>query len=161
MSRFKTAECNGPIQMSDVSVLDNSWKCSDANNGYIKTDNNCPGASMGPLLGTTAVPTVVQVSGSGARTMVLPGRKKPSRERCLLITVFALLLISVVCLFLLANNGQKECLKNAGTYLCAPILMETRVRITRHETRVLGKRLRETRRLLACTKCVSGTEYLD
>lgn len=117
MNNFKTAECNGPIQMSDVSVIDNNWKCTDTNNGYIKTENG-PGGSMGPLLGTTTVPTVVQVTGSGARTMVLPGRRKPTRERCLLITVLALLLICIICLFMLANNNQKECEKiTTGKYL--------------------------------------------
>lgn len=116
MNSFKTSECNGPIQMSDVSVIENNWKCSDANNGFIKTENG-PGASMGPLLGTTTVPTVVQVSGSGARTMVLPGRTKPSRERCLMIAVLALLLLSIVFLLMLANNNQQECETNTGTYV--------------------------------------------
>lgn len=91
--------------MSDVSVIDkNIWKCADTNNGYLKTENG-PGGSMGPLLGTTAVPTVVQVAGTGARTMVLPGRTKPNRERCLFAAVVALLLLSTICLFLLANNN--------------------------------------------------------
>lgn len=122
MNNFKTAECNGPIQMSDVSVIDNNWKCPDTNNGYIKTENG-PGGSMGPLLGTTTVPTVVQVTSTGARTMVLPARTKGTRERCLLVTVLALIVISITCLFMLANNNKNECENNIGTYnVLIPIL---------------------------------------
>lgn len=122
MNNFKTAECNGPIQMSDVSVIDNNWKCPDTtitatttNNGYIKSENG-PGGSMGPLLTTTTVPTVVQVTSTGARTMVLPARTKGTRERCLLVTVVALIVISITCLYMLANNNQEECETNMGTY---------------------------------------------
>lgn len=97
--------------MSDVPVIDN-WKCSDANNGYLRSGNG-PEESVDPLLGTTTVTTVVQVSGSGARTMVLPGRTKPSRERCLLVTVFALVILCGVCLLLLISKGQ-ECTHPRG-----------------------------------------------
>ncbi|XP_017776001.1 PREDICTED: neprilysin-2-like [Nicrophorus vespilloides] len=126
----KSSGCNGPIQMSDVSVIDN-WKDA-ANNGYLKS--GAVEESVGPLLGTSGpVTTVVQVSGSGARTMVLPGRSNYAKQKCLLIALLALSLITGVALLMLINvsdtcssTGVKnsmclteECVRTASSLLSA------------------------------------------
>ncbi|KAK4876270.1 hypothetical protein RN001_012692 [Aquatica leii] len=99
--------------MSDESVGDKGWKCTDSKNGYLKTENKED--NVGQLLSTTPVTTVVQVSGNGARTMVLPGKRKPSRETFLLAALLALLVFSLICLLLLINGGNEECTKTNGT----------------------------------------------
>lgn len=106
-------ECNGPMQMG-VEEADKSWKCKDTKNGYLKTENR--EENVDPLLGSTPVATVVQVSGTGARTMVLPGKRKPTREKFLLAALLALVLFSAICLLLLISNNSKECTKSSGKY---------------------------------------------
>ena len=91
--------------MSEVSVIDNKpWKCSEANNGYLKQKSG-PEES---LLGSTAVTTVVQVSGSGTKTMVLP-RSKQAKEKCLVAAVFALIIFSLVLLFIVVSTRNHQC----------------------------------------------------
>ncbi|KAF5272076.1 hypothetical protein FQA39_LY01159 [Lamprigera yunnana] len=104
MHNINTTECNGPTQTSDESE---KWKCKDAKNGYLKTENK--EENVGALLGPAPVTTVVQVSGSGARTMVLPGKRKPSREKFLVAALLALVLFSLICLLLFINGNYKEC----------------------------------------------------
>lgn len=107
----KSSGYNGPVQMSEVAVIETDWKLSDSNNGYLKTEN-------GPedtLLGGPPVATVVQVSGSGARTMVLPGRTKPIREKCLVISVCSLAILCCIFLLLLISGKEMEC-TSGGEY---------------------------------------------
>lgn len=115
MQNSNNSECNGPMQINDETSTDKSWKCKDTKNGYIKTENR--EESVGPLLSTMPVATVVQVSGTGAKTMVVPGKRKPTKEKFLLVAVLVLLLFSVICLLLLIGNNSKRCTKSNGMYL--------------------------------------------
>lgn len=107
MNKLSPSDCNGPIQMSEVSVIGKPWKCSDTNNGYLKQKNG-PEES---LIGSTAVTTVVQMSGNGgAKTLILPQAAKPSREKCLIAAVFALIIISLVLLFVVTTAKNHQCI---------------------------------------------------
>lgn len=110
--------------MSDISVIDNKpWKCSEANNGYLKSKTgkehlifpyiiannfrNVPGAEES-LLDSSAVSTVVQVAGSGTKTMVVP-RTKPAKEKCLFATVLALIIFCGVLVFIIVGSKAPHC----------------------------------------------------
>ncbi|XP_019868485.2 neprilysin-1-like [Aethina tumida] len=98
-------DCNGPIQMSDISVIDNKpWKCSEANNGYLKSKTGAEES----LLDSSAVSTVVQVAGSGTKTMVVP-RTKPAKEKCLFATVLALIIFCGVLVFIIVGSKAPHC----------------------------------------------------
>lgn len=63
-------------------------------------------APQEPLLGSTPVSTVVQMSGSSAKTMVID-KSKSSKEKCLLASVLALsIFCGVLVLMLLSSKGQ-------------------------------------------------------
>ena len=97
---------NGPVQLNSVKVIGDNWKCSDTNNGFLKIDGMPEEAAVN-LLGTSGVPTVVQVAGSGARTMVLSRKTKPFREKLLLTIMLGLLLVTsvVLLMFFRSNNN--------------------------------------------------------
>ncbi|KAF7286321.1 hypothetical protein GWI33_006050 [Rhynchophorus ferrugineus] len=80
--------------------VDKNWKCTDAKNGYLKTKN----PSQEPL----PVTTVVQMSGSGAKTIVVPNAK-PSKEKCLFATVLALIIFCGILLLMLLSSKGKSC----------------------------------------------------
>lgn len=99
-----------PDQMGDISVIDKQWKCTDTNNGYLKSKSGAEES----LLGSNAVTTVVQVSGGGTKTMVLP-QTKPVKEKCLLATVLALIIFcGVLLLIIVINSKSQSCM---GEYL--------------------------------------------
>lgn len=101
---------NGPIQMSEVAVIETDWKIGDSNNGFLKTENGPKETGDGGLLlGSPPVATVVQVSGSGARTMVLPARAKPIREKCLVVSVCSLAVLCCIFMLLLISGRDNEC----------------------------------------------------
>jgi hypothetical protein len=104
MNKLPNSDRNGPIQMSEVSAIDKPWKCSEANNGYLK-QKSLPEES---LLGSTAVTTVVQVSGTGTKTTVVP-RNKQAKEKCLVAAVFALIIFSLVLLFIVVTTKNPQC----------------------------------------------------
>lgn len=110
MNNIKKTECNGPKQTTnEMPATENhkKWNCAETNNGYLKSNLEQQGD---PLLGATPLmATVVQVTEEGAKTVVIPNRGKASRERCLLITVLALVLLSGVSLLLLANKNETGC----------------------------------------------------
>ncbi|EFA09825.2 neprilysin-1 [Tribolium castaneum] len=111
MNKSPPTDCNGPIQMSEVSVIDNkAWKCSEANNGYLK-QKSVPEES---LLGSTAVTTVVQVSGAGTKTMVVP-RNKQAKDKCLVAAVFALIIFSLVLLFMVFSTRNHQCIDSRSS----------------------------------------------
>ncbi|CAH0555807.1 unnamed protein product [Brassicogethes aeneus] len=100
------SDCNGPMQMGDISVIDNkSWKNNEVNNGYLKQR----AAAEESLLGSGAVSTVVQVAGGGTKTMVVPGTK-PAKEKCLVATVLALIIFCGVLVLIIVGSKQTPCL---------------------------------------------------
>lgn len=110
MNKIRKSEWNGPAQMEEVSCIENhTWKLPDTNNGYLKTTDRGEEQVMGPLLGTTPVTTVVQMSAAGTKTIVLPGRPRQAREKCLLAIVLGLAILSGICLLLLVNSKNPEC----------------------------------------------------
>lgn len=127
MNNSTKNECNGPIQMSDVIVTENhKSKCAEIKNGYLKNADGVPDTAD-PLLGAT---TVVQLSENGPRTSLVPKKSKNSRERCLLMTVLALVVLSGVCLLLLVNGRSNYgCITQGESYLIG----EMRIRVS-HET---------------------------
>lgn len=108
-------ECNGPIQLSDIAVTENhKSKCAEIKNGYVKNADGVPDTAD-PLLGAT---TVVQLSENGPRTSLVTRKTKNSRERCLWMTVLALVLLSGVCLLLLVNGSSNYgCITQGESYL--------------------------------------------
>ncbi|CAH1375017.1 hypothetical protein MTP99_016416 [Tenebrio molitor] len=110
MNKLPNSDRNGPIQMSEVSAIDKPWKCSEANNGYLK-QKSLPEES---LLGSTAVTTVVQVSGTGTKTTVVP-RNKQAKEKCLVAAVFALIIFSLVLLFIVVTTKNPQCVDSRSS----------------------------------------------
>ncbi|CAG9759483.1 unnamed protein product [Ceutorhynchus assimilis] len=115
------------VQMTEVNFVDKPWKCSDTKNGYLKTKNPIQES----LLGSSPVSTVVQMSGSGTKTMVMP-QKKSSKEKCLFALVLALFIFcGVLLLMLFSTKGQgchdsrarvcltEECVRTASSLLSA------------------------------------------
>lgn len=106
MNNIKNTECNGSRQTESSTDNHKKWNCAEPNNGYLKSNLEQQGD---PLLGATPLATVVQVTGEGAKTVVIPNRGRASRERCLLVTVLVLVLLTGICLLLLANKSTSTC----------------------------------------------------
>ncbi|XP_066247671.1 neprilysin-1-like [Euwallacea similis] len=119
----------GPqVPMSEANCTEKKWKCSDTKNGYLKTNNHTQQES---LLGAPPVSTVVQMSGSSTKTLVMP-QTKTSKEKCLFASVLALAIFcGVLLLMLLSSKGQgchelkprvcltEECVRTASSLLSA------------------------------------------
>lgn len=95
-----------PDQMADISVIEKQWKCTDANNGYLKAKSGAEESLLGP----NPVTTVVQVSGASTKTTVIP-QTKPAKEKCLLATVLALIFFcGVLLLIIFINSKSQSCM---------------------------------------------------
>lgn len=95
--------------MGDVSTVIVK-KFTDVNNGFLKSSemNRMEQDSVDSLLNSSQVTTMVQVSGSGTKTIVHPMKTRPFRERALLGAVLVLAVISATALILLLS-GSKTC----------------------------------------------------
>ncbi|XP_050304962.1 neprilysin-1-like [Anthonomus grandis grandis] len=115
------------LPMTEVNFSDKAWKCTDAKNGYLKSKN----PTQESLLGSSPVSTVVQMSHTGAKTMVVP-KGKASKEKCLFAMVLALLIFcGVLLLMVFSTRGQgchdfkprvcltEECVRTASSLLSA------------------------------------------
>ncbi|XP_030759293.1 neprilysin-1-like isoform X1 [Sitophilus oryzae] len=83
-----------------MAEVDKNWKCSETKNGYLKAKK--PNPEPHP------VATVVQMSGSGPKTIVVPNAK-PSKEKCLFATVLALIIFCGILLLMLLSSKGKNC----------------------------------------------------
>ncbi|KAL1491391.1 hypothetical protein ABEB36_011995 [Hypothenemus hampei] len=111
------------VPMTEVNS-DKQWKNSDLKNGYLKTKTSGEESRLGTS-------TVVQMSSSGAKTVVLP-QTKSSKEKCLFATVLALIIFcGVLLLMLFSSKGlgcydskprvclTEECVRTASSLLSA------------------------------------------
>lgn len=114
MNNVNAFECNGPILTSNENDITKSWNNRDIKNGYLKTENN---EVIDSLLSSTTVATVVQVTGNGSKTTIIPAQKKSLKAKYLLVAFLVLIILSLICLFLFINIGGQECQNTNGKFV--------------------------------------------
>lgn len=87
-----------------IAEKENSWKCSEANNGFINQKNDIPDAE------TNSKSAVVQITRTGAtKIMVVPKKKRPNKEKFLIALILALSMFCGMLVIMVFNKRSQTC----------------------------------------------------
>lgn len=85
-----------------LSEKENSWKCSDANNGFINQKSE--------IIDADTKSAVVQVTRTGGtKIMVVPKKKRPNKEKFLIALILALLMFCGMLVIMVFNKRTQNC----------------------------------------------------
>lgn len=93
-----------------LTVKENSWKCSDANNGFINQKSE--------IINADTKSAVVQVTRTGGtKIMVVPKKKRPNKEKLLIALILALLMFCGMLVIMVFNKRSQNCTGEYFTFL--------------------------------------------
>lgn len=87
-----------------IAEKENSWKCSDANNGFINQKNDVVDNE------TNSKSAVVQITRTGAtKIMVVPKKKRRNKEKFFIALILALLMFCGMLIIMVFNKRGQTC----------------------------------------------------